>query len=252
MYFLFSGEGPTDLGSGRSGLEIHEHLAGHFEPGPLAHLVDQIVADAKGFSPLETLHCGFVSESSLIERKGQLNPAKKSVVLRGVKRPKETIYFYNNARVLARIARKKWLSLDDAAAKVVAILFRDADGTASASRGNWADKHQSMINGFAAEGWASGVPMMPNPKSEAWFLCALQDNPYQNCHSLELASGNDRSPNALKPRLEQWLGPPVTAERLGELVKDRTIDAAKIDMPSFQAFRDRLHGAIDHQVDSPQ
>ncbi len=250
MYFLFSGEGPSDLGSGWSGSHIHEHLAGHFKPGPLAHLIDQMIQQAEGFSPLDSLHCGFVSENTLGERKSELNPIKKAAKLPGVKREKESIYFYNHARVLARIARKKSVDLDQE--PVVAILFRDADGTASASRGNWANKHGSILRGFADECWPGGVPMVPNPKSEAWFLCALQDNPYQNCHSLELASGNDRSPNALKPRLEQWLGPPVSAERLGELVKDRTIDAAKIDMPSFQAFRDRLHEAVDHRVDSPQ
>ena len=241
MYFLFSGEGPTDLGSGRSGLEIHEHLAGHFEPGPLAHLVDQMVEDAQGFSPLETLHCGFVSETSLSRRKDELNPAKKSVVLPGAKRRKETGYFYNNARILARIARKQASKLNT---NVVAVLFRDADGTASGSRGEWDAKHQSMLNGFAAEDCVSAVPMLANPKSEAWLLCALQDNPYQDCQKWEQASGNDQSPNALKPILELRLGLPVSRERLCELVANRTINHAKINMPSFNAFRRELHRVI--------
>ncbi len=241
MYLLFSGEGPTDLGSGRSGLEIHEHDAGQFEPGPLAHLVDQIVEDSRGFSPLETGLCGFVSETSLSRRKAGLNPTKKSVILPGVKRRKETGFFFNNARILARIAREKSSSLDG---KVIAVLFRDADGTASASRGEWANKYQSMLNGFSAEGWTHGVPMPANPKLEAWWLCAFQDNPYQGCHKLEQASGNDRSPNALKPLLEQRLGSPVGRERLCELVVDRAIDHARLDMPSFNAFREDLHRAI--------
>ena len=242
MYFLFSGEGPTDLGAGSFGSEIHEHLAGDFKPGPLALLVDQTVEDIQRFSPLETRHCGFVSESSLSDRKQELNPLKKSVVLRGTKRPKETIYFYNSARELARIAREKSRSLQQEA--VVTILFRDADGTASASRGNWSDKHQSMLRGFAAENWSDGVPMVANPKSEAWLLCALRERPYQNCDKLEQGSGNDRSPNALKLLLEKLMGGPVSCERLCELVINRTIDHEKIDMPSFNAFRGNLHRVI--------
>lgn len=244
MYFLFSGEGPTDLGSGRSGLEIHEHLDGHFEPGPVAHLVDQTIHAVLGFSPLESGHCGFVSESSLSRRSEQLNPTKESVVLRGMKRPRETIYFFNNARALARIARDKRSSLGNEGEQVVAILFRDADGTASASRGNWADKQDSIVRGFAAEGWGDGVPMLANPKSEAWLLCALQDQPYQDCEKWERAAGNDRSPHALKAQLEERLGRPATREHLCQLVIDRTIDAARIDMPSFRAFRKRLDRVI--------
>ncbi len=246
MYFLFSGEGPTDLGSGHSGQEIHEHLVGHFEPGPLAHVIDQIVEDARGFSPLETLHCGFVSETSLSRRKVELNPLKKSPILPGVKRQKETAYFYNDARIFARFAREKSSVLKQE--EVVAVLFRDADGTASAARGSWAAKHQSMLKGFADEQWSRGVPMLANPKLEAWLLCALQDNPYQECRKWEDASGNDRSPNALKPLLEQRLGLPISRERLCELVVDRTIDHAKLDMPSFNAFREDLHRAIHPAV----
>ena len=93
-----------------------------------------------------------------------LKAAKKQLGLPGKKRGKETRYFFNNARVLAKIAtEKEQEKLDD----VVAILFRDSDGTASAGRGLWEDKRKSMLDGFAEENHTRGVPMIPRPKSEA-------------------------------------------------------------------------------------
>ena len=48
----------------------------------------------------------------------------KSIKARGKKRPKETLYYFNNARVLADLAKKKTVEIDD---KVVAVLFRDSE-----------------------------------------------------------------------------------------------------------------------------
>jgi hypothetical protein len=128
---------------------------------------------------------------------------------------------------------------------VVAILFRDSDGTASAGRGLWAEKRQSMLDGFAQEGFLRGVPMIPKPKSEAWLLCALRANPYQGCESLEDRSGNDDSPNSLKRELKEIMGEelPVT-EILCGLIEDGKIDVDRIAMPSFGAFRSRLEEVI--------
>jgi len=61
-----------------------------------------------------------------------------------------------------------------------------------------------MLNGFAHEGFDSGVPMLPNPKSEAWLLCALKKpRPYQDCDRIEAGSGNAAAPDSLKAQLEQ-------------------------------------------------
>ena len=68
---------------------------------------------------------------------------------------------------MARIAKEREVETKD---NVVAVLFRDAD-TATAGRGTWAEKRQSMLDGFAEEGFARGVPMIPKPTSEAWLLC---------------------------------------------------------------------------------
>lgn len=236
MYFLLSGEGPTDLGSRICEAEVCE--AENFLAGPLALIVDQMAQDRFEYSPLEAQACGLVSKHSLVARVGDLKSVGKAVKLPGPKRAKETRYFFNNARALARIAsdlRARW----DGNAKVIAVLFRDSDGTASAGRELWTDKHQSMVDGFDQEGFQTGVPMLPKPKSEAWILCAVKYH-YQACDKLEGRSGNDASPNSLKAELEATLGAPATRELLCELVRDGRIDHGRLDMPSFNTFRLRM------------
>jgi hypothetical protein len=170
----------------------------------------------------------------------ELKATKKSLRLPGKKQAKETRYFFNNARVLSRIARDKQSELGD---DVVAVLFRDSDGTASAGRGEWKHKRESMLDGFAEEGFHRGVPMIPKPKSEAWLICALKPNPYQGCEALEHRSGNDKSPNSLKNELATLVAEP-SPQNLCELVRNRTVNIEQIKMPSFAAFRTRLEEVI--------
>ena len=231
MFFLLSGEGPTDLGVPATA--ENSARGAKFSPGPLAMLVDQLVESAHGYSPHESNVMGFVSKSGLTVRASSLKAQKKSVRLPGKKREKETRYFYNNARLLAKIALDRTAQLRD---DVVAILFRDADGTASSDRGEWAAKHKSMLDGFADEQFFNGVPMVAKPKSEAWLLCALKSK-YRDCDRLEDRSGNDNSKDSLKAELAEHLGKVVNREVLCNLVKSKSIDPDHIQMPSFVAFR---------------
>ena len=89
------------------------------------------------------------------------------------------------------------------------------------------------------------IPMLPNPKSEAWLLCALKPNqPYQHCAQIEDESGNDAGLDALKSQLERALGEPPTATLLAELVREGRVDAARIEMASFVRFRERLKSVL--------
>jgi hypothetical protein len=239
MYFLFSGEGATDLGVGMSSALICE--GEEYLPGPMTLIADQIVEAKHKYFLLEAGCCGYISEQNLTQRAGEFKAVKKAMRLPGKKRAKETQYFFKNARVFAKIAKEKAAALDD---EVVAVLFRDSDGTASAGRGLWQEKRQSMLDGFDEEGFANGVPMIPKPKSEAWLICALKANPYQGCDGLEDRSGNDNSPNSLKGELEELLGAPRSRESLCQLVQDKAIDIEQIAMPSFAAFRTRLEEVI--------
>ncbi len=239
MYFLLSGEGDTDIGrcdGAMSACEGDRHL-----PGPMAIIVSQIFERQHKFSFLEFQCYGYVSEQELKKKALKLKRLKKAPLLPGRKRPKETIYFYENARAMALCAKAKEAEKDDV---VIAVLFRDSDGSASAGRGHWKDKRDSISKGFIDEGFERGVPMVPKPKSEAWIICSVKNNPYQGCAALEERSGNDKSPNSLKRELAQILGERPTREKLCEMVEDGTIDIDRIDMPSFVAFKNALFDVI--------
>jgi len=237
MYFLLSGEGITDMGAGQSSSTICE--GDDYVVGPTAIIVAKIVEARHQYSILDGA-CGFVSENKLADRATELKAVKKQLRLPGKKQAKETRYFFNNARVLARIAKEKASALSD---DVVAVLFRDSDGTASAGRGEWTDKRESMLDGFDEEGFEKGVPMIPKPKSEAWLICAWKPQSYQGCDGLEDRSGNDHSPNSLKGELSEILGGDVSRDVLTSKV-EQSFDIERVTMPSFRAFRENLEAVL--------
>lgn len=218
MLLVWSGEGPTDLGG--YGDEI----------GPMAKLVDQWIERRLGYSLVGCDAYQVFSKKQLVDRAKAIKPRS----MKGKKQASETRYFYKNARALALLARE--LDHED----MIVVLFRDADGTASSDRGEWQDKWNSMLAGFEVEGMATGVPMIPKPKSEAWLLCALRDG-YQNCAVLEEESGNDDSPRSLKGQLAEFLGAVASRKLLNDLVDRGAIDFSRIkDMRSLTAFTKRL------------
>jgi hypothetical protein len=239
MFFLFSGEGPTDFGN-CSGDALACN-GDHYQHGPMAVIVDHIVERDLGYSLLESGHFGFVSKRFLIDQAKELASKKKAPLLPGRKRPRETGYFFRNARAFAVCALNKERESQD---QVVAVLFRDADGTASSGRGEWQQKWDSMLSGFSAEGYVRGVPMIPKPKSEAWFVCALKKRPYNDCDAIEDRSGNDASPNSLKSELAELCHGSRSRIALCEIVNNREFDVGRITMMSFVAFRDRLREAV--------
>ena len=58
MYFLFSGEGATDLGACAAGAAVCEGQ--DYQHGPMTVIVDQIVRARRDYSPLGAGCCGFV------------------------------------------------------------------------------------------------------------------------------------------------------------------------------------------------
>lgn len=233
MIFVASGEGSSDIGActnqtGRcSGTE--------FRAGPMAVILDKVVHSEINYSLLDSAAMEFVSEMTLAGLSRELPMALSA----GKKRDYETAYHFKAARALARLAAERKAA---EGCEVGAVLFRDADGTRSTERGLYEAKRKSIEDGFVAETFPHGVPMVPKPKSEAWLLCALKANPYQHCADLEESlSGNDKSPNPAKAQLEArltQLGKEVTD--LSEMVKDGAIAPERIDMPSFNRFRERL------------
>jgi len=222
MFLLLSGEGASDIGTQDDKI------------GPMTKFIDKCIARHSRYSLIEVGSYTIVTKQTLSETaKTEIKPLSK----KGKKQLSETRYFYQNARALALLAKRKGEELH---LTVIPVLFRDADGTASSNRGEWRDKRQSMLDGFEVAGVLNGIPMIPKPKSEAWILCALRDD-YQNCERLEDQSGNDASPNSLKEQLDQHLGEAATRMLLNEKVDRGQLDITRIvDMPSLNVFKDRV------------
>jgi hypothetical protein len=233
MIIVLSGEGPSDLGIDK--------------PGPVAFLLDQLIARRIGYSPIE------LQGSVRFVRKSELAAIAKErlakIPLRGKKAdntslPQGTRFFFQNARALAN-----WIHANELSTHSIAFLFRDADGAASTPRREWAEKRDSVINGFKYEKYTLGVAVIPNPKSEAWFLCAIQ-NEYQNCQKIEeTSSGNDQSPANLKAQLANSINGKYSlqsnTETLISLVREGSIDIEKISMKSLNLLKEDCHAAID-------
>ncbi len=239
MYLLLSGEGKSDLGV--CGLALDLCDSDNFQPGPMSWIVDQLIEHSQGyeFSHIENNCVSYVSKSYLVTNKP---PAlQKSMGLPGKKKPLETKYYFENARALAIAANSKSHELG---AVVIAVLFHDSDGTASAGRGDWKNKINSIHAGFNKEGFDYGVAMMPKPKSEAWLLCAVKENPYQQCQKLEEVSGNDKGLRPLKEQLSDALKGLNSTAQLNELVRNGQFDIHQINMSSFNVFKDELEQAV--------
>lgn len=220
---LLSGEGNTDIGT-----EIDLI-------GPMSLLIDQWIEPRLGYSLIDTLQFSVIAKSELVVEAKKI----KDIPEKGKKRKVETRFFFKNARALARIAKRDQYPED-----IILVLFRDTDGTVSTRKGLWSHKHKATLDGFAYEGATTGVPMIPNPKSEAWILCALR-NEYRHCIALENESGNDRSSNSLKRQLKKYFKDNPTWKTLGEMVQDHDINIEHINMPSMVAFKARLDEVLD-------
>jgi hypothetical protein len=239
MMVILSGEGKTDFGQCINGQGICS--GDDYQLGAMAVLVDQMLEQKIGYSLRETtpeaLH--FVSESALVslgkQRKG------RQISLTSKTRGHETSYFYINAWMLGQFALDKEISCED---KAIAVLFRDCDGTRSSKAGLWNLKWQSMMDGFKSAEFSRGVPMLPKPKSEAWLICAAQNPPYQYCEALENLSGNDDSPNSAKKQLDAIFGEHKSAEALCDWLEEKPFDFNAFEMPSFNAFKDKLNDVL--------
>jgi hypothetical protein len=238
MKLMLSGEGPTDIGTTRliSG-------GAEFVPGPMTEIIDWLVDDQLQFSPLELDEQGAQCVRHLTE--GELAYAKvppRPRLLPGSVRAKGEAGTTAHAYALGCLARATAAAAQE---PVVAVLFRDSDGTRSAPKGLWQGKVDAIEQGFELARFDAGVAMVPRPKSEAWLLCALKPNPYQHCTALELSPGNDRSPNALKPQLATQMNVvDPTGDEQADWVRTKLVDPTRIDMPSFNVFAARLKDVL--------
>jgi hypothetical protein len=131
----------------------------------------------------------------------------------------------------------------------IAAYFHDTDGTQKKCQDDPQRRMhlvEAIKEGFRAANFSCGVPVVPKPTSEAWFLCAVKTDSYQHCEALETElSGNvDSSPErSPKKRLGAALGEPdYDRARLCDIA--RSIDVERLDMPSFNELRTDVKRAI--------
>ncbi len=240
MILVLSGEGPTDLGTTRQSEAGRE-----FVSGPMAWIIDKLLKRPHklNYSVLE-LHVNggdcvcFLDKADL----AALRSPKPLYLPRGEDAKKRNLFFFKSALLLGKHAKTIAAERNS---HVIAIFFRDADGTNSTPRADWQIKFESMQSGFKTAEFQSGVPMVPRPKSEAWMLCGLfkHENAEGKFNWLENEPGNDASPNNLKARLTEHLGYQPNASQQADLVRDGQIIPELIDLPSFTAFREELDRA---------
>lgn len=243
MIILCSGEGISDLGICDN--EIGNCDGANFRFGPITLVVDSIVSTCLGYSPRE-VHpesYRYYSESALAERAEARKRERRGFSFAGKKRGIETGFFYINAWMLGEIAKELEADENDS---VAAFLFRDSDGTNSSPRDLWSTKTSSIEEGFIRAEFHRGVPIVPRPKSESWFLCAAKENPYQHCAALEELPGNDNSPKSAKRALADALGADATADELVNWLTTNELDqeALAAQMPSFSAFLERARSVL--------
>ncbi len=236
MLFILSGEGPSDIGS----MVVGANGAMEFDAGPLALIIDKISEDKLGYSPLEYSAFSAISRPHLCELAKKVGTIPKFLAP-GAKRAKGHIGSYRQAFALAREAQR--LAVEEGV-EVVAVMFRDSDGTQSDSVRRWDELVEAITSAFVASKFTRGVAMVAKPKQEAWFLCAAKNEPYQHCIGLEDESGNDNSPAALKGRLEEAMGCPGTKQALLDFVERGDFDFRRMDMPSFSRFVSSLGDAL--------
>jgi len=244
VILVLSGEGPSDLGARRP-----SEAGWEFVPGPMAWIVDKLLGrpDKLDYSVLDGHASGydwvyFLSETDL----GALRYPRPRVFPRD-QSSFGNQYFRAAADQLGKHAQAVAIERSDS---VIAVFFRDSDGTNSAPKTLWEAKFQSMKAGFELAGFRSGVPMVPRPKSEAWMLCGLlkSEDAVKDCNWLEDEPGNDASPKSLKGQLEKHLNCEPTSEVQAELVRTGKIDPALIDLKSFKEFCESLDQAYSNSA----
>lgn len=230
MLLILSGEGGSDLGGSS---EFGERV------GPMAHVVDQLIEERIGYSPLAYGMVEWVSRAELSV--GAKNIRSPRIALPGAKRGQGQAGHYKHAQALGILAKRRE---GDQRTPTVAVMFRDSDGTHASGPRHWQEMVDAIGSGFAAAEYLSGVTMVPKPKQESWLLCALKADPYCGCQVIENESGNDNSPQSLKAQLRDACGFDPSVEDMCEWVLSRRFDVERIDMQSFSHFRDSLAAAV--------
>ena len=240
---LVFGEGPTDMGRSRNAqaFACNDDL----EVGPMLRLAHRLLLrhlpdwNAASFNEADE-H----AIPSVLVAPAQMKSLVKSSATKLPSKKTKSGYLIHSKRaaVLGQLAQQT----DSQTTAQLAIYFHDTDGTNSEPH-NPQELVQAVNEGFRASGFAKqGIAMIPQPTSEAWLICSCKPDAYQHCALLETQlSGNDRSPErAPKQVLGQHLGN-LNYHRGDLWPVVNAIDLDRMDMPTFNQFRDDLCQGIE-------
>ena len=229
---LVTGEGSSDMGGSNNGQPIS--TGEFYNLGPMAllavRLLQKIIPDWNEDnidfqSPNNWMTC--ISGNELARQAKGVRKHRPSTKLK-----KGFVEHANRATTMAGYAKDNGHQL--------AFYFHDTD------KFDFDDFHQSIMLGFNGIDGVHGIPMIPKPTSEAWFICGRKQDPYAHCTALETElSGNDAASNENAPKkvLARFLGQEATTEQQYEMVTG--IDITRIDMPSYNQFKTDLTKAIE-------
>lgn len=244
MIIVLSGEGPSDLGTCVNGQG--ECSIPNFRYGPMTLLVDKEIEKNHHYSPLEAYEGSYVFISKMKLTDLMRVKSARKVALRGKKQPDaERGFFFDNAWMLGEETLRHSNEKGDTA---IAVLFRDCDGNTQSGMALWRSKIESVRQGFIRSGLGErGIAMIPRPKSEAWMLCAIQNN-YQHCARLEdTLSGNDDAPNSAKMQLAEAMAHASDSQDQVNWIREHDFDVTALsdEMESYHEFSLCLKRALN-------
>lgn len=230
MQFLVLGEGNSDVGYSAE------------REGPLMDAVRWVV------KPIEDL--SHAKASYVFPRKAEVRAvAPKGGRRMGMRRcdeDKETAVFRRQAQNLATLAQRE--------PNCGAIFFHDCDFTQKdvplkKRKAYYQAVVRAMERGFAEAGFRDGVPMVPNPRSESWFLCLCRRADAPSHNYFENLPGNDRASQSGKELLAQALRCGI--KEIYATLGRQSFDWAGLQAPSFLFFAKRLRHVAERLAAIP-
>ena len=222
MKIAIRGEGPTDMGKVDNGL---------FVKGPMVTLIEKLDCYKNLYSELgctyeyNHIEWEYISKYDIMEspkrRRNMISRGKKAELVMGTNAD-ILKGFYNNSESFAVLAKEKEAD--------IAIFFVDTD------KDSFEDRYKQVSAGLASHDYdKTGVPMIPTKISEAWLMCCLSK--YENCTDYENATTDKESPNYPKNICNK--------DDLDAYIIAENCDPNKINMPSFNRFRDDFKIAVN-------
>lgn len=225
MHFLLLGEGPSDLGL--------KDIDGTLKPGLMTILLETLRRrDDRSFSEWD-----YTLYTRIEAKKSMKSPRFSAPRGDAPNKPFRNSFFV--AMWLAKKACEKSESCG-------VVYFEDADRTNTSPKNVNLKLEKAIMDGFKRCQFDSGVPMVPNPRQEAWLLGYYQEwlpggCSYQNCQRFENLSGNDAAPHQknAKKLLDSALV--KACKKHCDMESEvSTIEWDRVNMPSLNRFRDRL------------